>query len=103
MARLKFGGFRLLDAQFSTPHLEQFNAQTLPRRIFHALLGAALETRGDFHALPIAAKGADLIEIHRELTTIVIPDARSAIRNPGANTPLYDPWVPGSSLCDAPE
>jgi leucyl/phenylalanyl-tRNA--protein transferase len=63
VARLKFGGFRLLDAQFSTPHLEQFNAQTLPRRIFHALLGAALETRGDFHALPVEATGAELVQI----------------------------------------
>jgi leucyl/phenylalanyl-tRNA--protein transferase len=51
-ARLKFGGYKLLDAQFTTPHLEQFGAQTMPRRIFHALLGAALETQADFKALP---------------------------------------------------
>ncbi len=38
-ARLRRGGFKLLDAQFITPHLEQFGAQTLPRRIFQALLG----------------------------------------------------------------
>ncbi len=43
VARLKFGGFRLLDAQFTTPHLEQFGAQTLPRRIFQSLLGVALD------------------------------------------------------------
>ncbi|HVZ99739.1 MAG TPA: leucyl/phenylalanyl-tRNA--protein transferase [Caulobacterales bacterium] len=62
-ARLKFGGFRLLDAQFLTPHLEQFGAQALPRRIFHALLGAALEARGNFAALPEAANGEDIVRI----------------------------------------
>ncbi|MEQ1618995.1 MAG: leucyl/phenylalanyl-tRNA--protein transferase [Terricaulis sp.] len=51
VARLRFGGFALLDAQFTTPHLEQFAAETLPRRIFHALLGAALEKRGEFGAM----------------------------------------------------
>jgi leucyl/phenylalanyl-tRNA--protein transferase len=60
-ARLRYGGFKLLDAQFITPHLEQFGAQTLPRRIFHALLGAALDARADFRALPVETSGADLI------------------------------------------
>lgn len=64
-ARLRRGGFKLLDAQFITPHLEQFGAQTLPRRIFHALLGAALQAKADFHALPANAKGAELVEMLR--------------------------------------
>ncbi len=46
-ARLRRGGFKLLDAQFITPHLERFGAQTLPRRIFQALLGVAMDTHGD--------------------------------------------------------
>ncbi|MBL8531473.1 MAG: leucyl/phenylalanyl-tRNA--protein transferase [Hyphomonadaceae bacterium] len=62
-ARLRFGGFKLLDAQFTTPHLEQFGAQTLPRRVFHAVLGAALEARGDFLALPEETPGAELVRI----------------------------------------
>lgn len=62
-ARLRYGGFRLLDAQFMTTHLEQFGAQTLPRRIFHAILGAALDARGDFKALAEDAPGSALIEI----------------------------------------
>ncbi|MEZ5961587.1 MAG: leucyl/phenylalanyl-tRNA--protein transferase [Hyphomonadaceae bacterium] len=62
-ARLKRGGFKLLDAQFITPHLEQFGAQTLPRRIFQALLGVAMDAHGDFRALPVEAKGADVLEI----------------------------------------
>lgn len=64
-ARLRRGGFKLLDAQFITPHLEQFGAQTLPRRIFQALLGVAVETQGDFRALPSETSGAELIEILR--------------------------------------
>jgi leucyl/phenylalanyl-tRNA--protein transferase len=60
-ARLRFGGFRLLDAQFQTPHLEQFGAQALPRRIFHALLGAALDVKGDFLALAEDTPGVDLL------------------------------------------
>lgn len=62
-ARLRHGGFKLLDAQFTTPHLEQFNAQTLPRRIFQSLLGIALETNANFAALPVETKGNDLISI----------------------------------------
>lgn len=62
-ARLRVGGFKLLDAQFITPHLEQFGAQTLPRRIFHSLLGVALETRGYWDALPDGTTGAELIEL----------------------------------------
>lgn len=62
-ARLRFGDYKLLDAQFITPHLEQFGAQTLPRRIFQALLGAALDAEADFCALPETATGAELLEI----------------------------------------
>jgi leucyl/phenylalanyl-tRNA--protein transferase len=61
VARLKFAGFRLLDAQFTTPHLEQFGAQTLPRRIFQSLLGVALDTKADFAALPEGTNGAELL------------------------------------------
>jgi leucyl/phenylalanyl-tRNA--protein transferase len=62
-ARLRFGGFKLLDAQFITPHLTQFGAETLPRRIFHALLGAALEAPADFGALAEDASGAEVLAI----------------------------------------
>ena len=63
VARLRYGGFLLLDAQFTTSHLEQFGAQTLPRRIFQALLGVALETKAVFAALPENTAGAELIAI----------------------------------------
>ncbi len=63
VARLRFGGFKLLDAQFLTQHLEQFGAQQLPRRIFHAVLGAALELKADFAALPEDTGGADIVKL----------------------------------------
>lgn len=62
-ARLRFGGFKLLDAQFITPHLSQFGAQTIPRRIFQALLSVALDAKADFSALPEAAEGVELLAI----------------------------------------
>jgi len=63
VARLRFGGFHLLDAQFETPHLMQFGAETLTRRAFRARLAEALEARADFKALPVAACGVDLVRI----------------------------------------
>jgi leucyl/phenylalanyl-tRNA--protein transferase len=64
-ARLRRGGFKLLDAQFVTPHLEQFGAQTLPRRIFQMLLSVALEAPADFRALAEDASGAQLVDVLR--------------------------------------
>lgn len=64
-ARLRHGGFKLLDAQFITPHLEQFGAQTLPRRIFQSLLSVALEAKADFRALPENTSGAQILKILR--------------------------------------
>jgi leucyl/phenylalanyl-tRNA--protein transferase len=55
VARLKAGGFRLLDTQFVTDHLKTFGALELPRRQYHKLLEAALVGESDFLAL---GKGA---------------------------------------------
>lgn len=52
VARLKVGGFRLLDTQFVTEHLKRFGAIETPRRDYHRLLEAALEERPDFFAWP---------------------------------------------------
>jgi leucyl/phenylalanyl-tRNA--protein transferase len=48
VARLKAGGFRLLDTQFVTDHLKTFGAIEVPRRQYHKLLEAALSGEGDF-------------------------------------------------------
>jgi len=51
VARLRAGGFRLLDTQFVTDHLKTFGAVEVPRRQYHKLLEAALGGDGDFAAL----------------------------------------------------
>jgi leucyl/phenylalanyl-tRNA---protein transferase len=53
VARLKAGGYRLLDTQFVTGHLQTFGAVEVPRRQYHKLLEAALAGEGDFGALGI--------------------------------------------------
>lgn len=50
VARLRAGGFRLLDAQFINDHLKQFGAVELPRAEYHELLEDALEQDADFYA-----------------------------------------------------
>jgi leucyl/phenylalanyl-tRNA--protein transferase len=51
VARLRAGGFRLLDTQFVTDHLKSFGAIEVPRRQYHKLLENALVGEGDFAAL----------------------------------------------------
>ena len=48
VARLRAGGFKLLDTQFVTDHLKTFGAVEVPRRQYHKLLEAALGGEGDF-------------------------------------------------------
>ena len=51
VARLRAGGFALLDTQFVTDHLKSFGAIEVPRRQYHKLLESALSGEGDFTAL----------------------------------------------------
>jgi leucyl/phenylalanyl-tRNA---protein transferase len=50
VARLNAGGFRLLDTQFTTPHLRNLGAIDVPRQDYHCLLETAIEVDADFHA-----------------------------------------------------
>jgi leucyl/phenylalanyl-tRNA--protein transferase len=51
VARLRLGGFRLLDTQFLTSHLAGFGAVEIPAKDYRARLSAALSgTSGDFFA-----------------------------------------------------
>ncbi len=50
-ARLRCGGFSLLDAQFVTPHLESLGAIEISRQQYRRMLDAALLVEGDFRAL----------------------------------------------------
>ena len=62
IARLRAGGFVLLDTQFVTDHLEMFGAVELSRRQYHRLLEQALTREGRFEALapetPISGREA---------------------------------------------
>jgi leucyl/phenylalanyl-tRNA--protein transferase len=51
VARLRAGGYRLLDTQFVTDHLKIFGATAVSRRQYHKLLEAAIATSADFAAL----------------------------------------------------
>jgi leucyl/phenylalanyl-tRNA--protein transferase len=48
VARLRQGGFRLLDTQFLTPHLAQFGVIEISRARYHRLLAEALRYRAVF-------------------------------------------------------
>ena len=48
VARLRAGGFQLLDAQFTTPHLETLGARTVSRADYHVLLERSIDQDADF-------------------------------------------------------
>ena len=52
VARLRRGGFTLLDAQFQTSHLAQFGTREIPRAAYRMLLDTALEEEGDWWCWP---------------------------------------------------
>ena len=58
-ARLRLGGFRLLDTQFVTTHLAQFGAVEVPRDDYKVLLAAALEAPAAWPAEPAPDALAD--------------------------------------------
>jgi len=86
VARLKAGGFTLLDCQFQTDHLASLGAAEIPRDDYVALLGAALGessaglalgeavVEGDFFALdrpePLVADGAATVSLPLSLKVI---------------------------------
>jgi leucyl/phenylalanyl-tRNA--protein transferase len=52
VARLRRGGYKLLDTQFVTEHLARLGAVEIGRRNYHAMLNDALAGRGDFLVWP---------------------------------------------------
>ena len=65
IARLKAGGYKLLDTQFVTEHLRTFGAIEVPKRRYHRLLEEALVGEGDYGALPLdrPVRGEDALAI----------------------------------------
>ncbi|HZS65370.1 MAG TPA: leucyl/phenylalanyl-tRNA--protein transferase [Xanthobacteraceae bacterium] len=65
VARLRAGGFALLDTQFVTDHLKTFGAVEIPRRHYHKQLEAALIGSANFAAVPIdrALSGGEALRL----------------------------------------
>ncbi|MCJ8322646.1 MAG: leucyl/phenylalanyl-tRNA--protein transferase [Rhizobiales bacterium] len=51
--RLKFGGFKLLDTQFTTSHLEKFGVVEIAKDNYLAQLDIALNHAGNFEKFPV--------------------------------------------------
>ncbi len=63
VAKLRQGGFRLLDTQFVTEHLQRFGAIEVSRAQYRRLLGEALETKAHFPVDPLdGAAAASLLQ-----------------------------------------
>jgi leucyl/phenylalanyl-tRNA--protein transferase len=53
VARLRAGGYRLLDTQYVTDHLMTFGAVEVAKRRYHRILEDAISGEADFDALPV--------------------------------------------------
>ncbi|MBI1867444.1 MAG: leucyl/phenylalanyl-tRNA--protein transferase [Methylocystis sp.] len=74
VARLRRGGFRLLDTQFLTDHLASLGAIEIARETYHGLLDDALKASADFLVWPTERRlGGDEI-----LTTLRAPPIAGA-------------------------
>ena len=68
VARLKLGGYRLLDTQFVTAHLRRFGAVEIPRRRYHRLLAEAIAAEAYFPGDRLA--GAEVASVLQSSTPI---------------------------------
>jgi leucyl/phenylalanyl-tRNA---protein transferase len=59
VARLRLGGYRLLDTQFLTPHLARFGGVEISRARYHRLLAEALPYRAVFPSDLPGGAGSD--------------------------------------------
>jgi leucyl/phenylalanyl-tRNA---protein transferase len=66
VARLRLGGFRLLDAQFVTEHLQQFGAIEISRAQYHRRLTRALEAKAYLPREPLG--GAAVVSVLQSST-----------------------------------
>ena len=63
IARLKAGGYTLLDTQFVTDHLRNFGATEISRNDYRRRLDAALEVDAEFLRLPADTPAAEIARI----------------------------------------
>lgn len=62
VARLKAGGYKLLDIQFITEHLKQFGAVEIPRAKYLTELARAIKLKADFYSLAEDASAEELLQ-----------------------------------------
>lgn len=62
VARLRRGGFRLLDTQFVTEHLAQFGAIEIPRADYQKRLASAIAAEADFYSLGDAPSADEILQ-----------------------------------------
>jgi leucyl/phenylalanyl-tRNA--protein transferase len=62
VARLKRGGYKLLDTQFVTDHLTTFGVEEIGREEFHERLDAALEVDAEFGDNSYCPSGPELLQ-----------------------------------------
>jgi leucyl/phenylalanyl-tRNA--protein transferase len=63
IARLRAGGYTLLDTQFVTTHLQRFGALEISRAEYLKRLKLAVATDADFHRLPANAPPEDVLKL----------------------------------------
>lgn len=63
VARLRAGGFTLLDTQFVTDHLARLGAIEVTREAYHRMLDAALERTAYFRALSVDASPDEVLQL----------------------------------------
>ena len=79
VARLKIGGFTLLDCQFQTPHLASLGAIEIRRADYVALLSAALEGVVGSSAVAAPAAAGDFFALDRPAA---VGDGKVAVSGP---------------------
>jgi leucyl/phenylalanyl-tRNA--protein transferase len=65
VARLRAGGYRLLDTQYVTEHLRTFGTIEVPKRRYHRLLEDALTGDADFRVLAPSISGEQALTLLR--------------------------------------
>lgn len=68
VARLRHGGFQLLDTQFVTDHLASLGAIEIPRRAYRTRLAKAILRPADFLALPIETPRQALLQLSTQMS-----------------------------------
>jgi leucyl/phenylalanyl-tRNA--protein transferase len=68
VARLRAGGFRLLDTQFVNDHLARLGAIEISRAAYHRELVTAVGRPARFHALPSTASRQELLQLTTQMS-----------------------------------